>query len=565
VKKAVVYLRVSTAKQANTDIDPDGYSLLAQREACYRKAQELGAEIVSEYVDRGETAKTSDRPEFQRMVERIVNERDIDFVILDKIDRFARNRRDDANIVFELRMAGARLVSVKENIDDTPPGQLVHAIMAGIAEFYSKNLATEALKGMSQKAKMGGTPGRAPIGYLNVRQVVDGREIRTIAIDPERAPLVRWAFEQYATGEWTVDELTKELARKGLRAVPTARRLALPLQVSRVAHMLNNIYYTGVVRFKGAEYPGRHEPLITEDLFLKVQEILSGRRHAKERRRNHDNYLKGTVFCELCKSRLCLTLANGNGGAYLYYFCSGRQRGNGCPQPYMLADDVEEAVVEFYRAVQLEPERVEKLRVRLTAELARQRKGREREARRQEARLERLAAERGKLMQALYADAVPIDLFRTEQARITREQVQGEELLAGAKIKFHEVESSIQQGMALAASLYETYRGCTDQERRQLNQGLFEALWVRDGRVTGATMTEPFARLLAEDLTEHLNRESEAPEVVLSGVGSNKRDLVGPTGFEPVTHGLRVHRSDQTELRARREYSDGLWKSRSVG
>jgi site-specific DNA recombinase len=119
---------------------------------------------------------------------------DIDYVVLDKIDRFARNRRDDANVLFELRMAGAQLVSVKENIDDTPAGQLLHAIMAGIAEFYSRNLAAEALKGMTQKAKAGGTPGRAPIGYLNTRRRTEGREVATVVVDPERARLVQWAF-----------------------------------------------------------------------------------------------------------------------------------------------------------------------------------------------------------------------------------------------------------------------------------------------------------------------------------------------------------------------------------
>jgi site-specific DNA recombinase len=67
--------------------------------------------------------------------------------------------------------------------------------MAGIAEFYSRNLATEALKGMTQKAKAGGTPGRAPIGYLNTRRRIDGREARVVMVDPDRARLVQWAFE----------------------------------------------------------------------------------------------------------------------------------------------------------------------------------------------------------------------------------------------------------------------------------------------------------------------------------------------------------------------------------
>jgi site-specific DNA recombinase len=126
MKRAVIYLRVSTDQQAQTDYDPEGFSLPAQRQACHRKAEQLGAEVVQEYLDCGESAKTADRPRLQAMLERISQQRDIHYVIVDKLDRFARNRRDDANLVFELRMAGAQLVSVKENIDDTPSGKLLH-------------------------------------------------------------------------------------------------------------------------------------------------------------------------------------------------------------------------------------------------------------------------------------------------------------------------------------------------------------------------------------------------------------------------------------------------------
>ena len=75
---------------------------------------------------------------------------------------------------------------------------LVHGIMSSIAEFYSRNLATEVTTGLPQKLAQGGTPGRAPIGYLNVRKTDErGREVRTVEVDSERAPLITWAFEQY--------------------------------------------------------------------------------------------------------------------------------------------------------------------------------------------------------------------------------------------------------------------------------------------------------------------------------------------------------------------------------
>ncbi|HJP67101.1 MAG TPA: recombinase family protein [Actinomycetota bacterium] len=540
-KRAVIYLRVSTTKQVNKDeLDPEGYSLPAQRESCIRKATQLGAQVVDEYADRGESAKFDDRPDFQRMLERIRRQRDVDFVIVDKVNRFARNRRDDANILFELHRNGAQLVSVKENIDSPPAGRLMHALLAGFAEYESANNGVEALKGMTQKAKTGGTPGRAPLGYLNVHKSVDGRIVRTVEVDPERAPLIQWAFEAYATGEWTIKALTAELTERGLRSMPVGTKPSQPLHWGRVAHTLNNRYYLGFVTFRGIEYPGRHEPLVTPQLFAQVQDVMQGRRYAGDKHRVHDHYLKGTVFCGKCHSRLIITWAKGKGGNYLYFFCRGRQAGNGCRQRYLQVDAVEDAVERFYSNIQLEPERIDRIREYLTEELANTKRLREREARRQRSRVERLVAEREKLLMALYADAVSMDLFKIEQARIGHELVAAEARLIASEGHFSDVEQSIHRALDVAGDLEAMYRAGSPTERRLLNQGIFECLWVTDGllrsaKVSGATLTQPFAALLAHDLSEKASRLAESPEFVFSGVGSNMSDLVRPEGLEPPT------------------------------
>ena len=96
------------------------------------------------------------------MLAHLAEHGDVDYVIVHKVDRLARNRADDVQIQLGIERAGARLVSVTENVDDTPSGQLVRNIMADLAEFYSANLSTEILKGATQKARMGGTPAGHP-------------------------------------------------------------------------------------------------------------------------------------------------------------------------------------------------------------------------------------------------------------------------------------------------------------------------------------------------------------------------------------------------------------------
>ena len=175
-KFAVSYLRVSTRGQAERGGGADeGFSIPAQREANKKKALSMGAMVGKEFVDRGTSAKSADRPELQKMLEYVKENADrIDYVIVHKVDRLARNRGDDVDIMRTLRKCGVQLVSASESIDDTPAGMLLHGIMSSIAEFYSQNLANEVKKGLNEKVKGGGTsirtaarvPVPLPLGQL---------------------------------------------------------------------------------------------------------------------------------------------------------------------------------------------------------------------------------------------------------------------------------------------------------------------------------------------------------------------------------------------------------------
>jgi site-specific DNA recombinase len=315
---AVIYLRVSSKEQAEKGGETEGFSIPAQREACKRKAQSLDAAVIEEFVERGESAKTADRPELQRMLA-YVAEHPVKYVIVHKVDRLARNRADDVAINLALKQAGVELVSVSENIDQTPSGLLLHGIMSSIAEFYSRNLATEVIKGCVQKAKTGGTPGRAPTGYLNVRRSENGREVRAVEVDPVRGPLMAWAFETYATGEWTIRRLLAELTARGLATTPGPRSPGKPLAVSHLHKLLRNPYYMGMVRYGGVVYAGKHKPLVTAEVWHEVQKHLSAKYLTGEKDREHLHYLKGSIYCGQCGARLLVNHAKGNGGTYPYF------------------------------------------------------------------------------------------------------------------------------------------------------------------------------------------------------------------------------------------------------
>ena len=180
------YIRVSTREQAERGGAEEGFSIPAQREANKKKAASMGALVVKEFVDRGESARSANRPELQRMLRYLKDAGDVDYVIVHKLDRLARNRADDVEINRAFDEAGVRLVSTSENIDQTPGGLLLHGIMASIAEFYSANLSNEVKKGMDEKVRSGGCIGRAPLGYRNTTTHINGQEARTVTVDDQR-------------------------------------------------------------------------------------------------------------------------------------------------------------------------------------------------------------------------------------------------------------------------------------------------------------------------------------------------------------------------------------------
>ncbi len=564
---AVLYLRVSTKEQAQRDGDPEGYSIPAQREACKRKASALGAVVVEEFVDRGESARNADRPELQRLLT-YIKASQVEYVIVHKVDRLARNRADDVEITVAIKAAGATLVSCSENIDETPSGILLHGIMSSIAEFYSRNLANEVMKGLVQKAQNGGTVGKAPLGYLNIRRIENGHEVRTVEIDPVRGPLMKWAFESYATGGWSVQRLLDELTEQGLETTPTAKRPSRPLYLSHLHKLLQHPYYKGIVRYRGGDYHGRHEPLISEQTWQRVQDTLAAHSKAGDRPRIHNHYLKGSVYCGNpdCGKRLIITNARSRSGRiYPYFVCSGRHnKRTDCTFKAVLIDTIEQKIIEHYAIHELTADERDALERALSQELAAHRAEAAVERGKLLKRQRRLLDERAKLLQAHYADAVPLDLLKSEQTRIRDALAQIDQRLAATDHQHELTDTNLKNALALATNAQAAYITAADSVRRQLNQVLFTHIYIDEDGDISSQLAEPFKVLLSPEVRqlaaarapqassqthepdsgkwETSSTEEGARDLVASasgttrplrGRGLNYETMVAPGGVEP--------------------------------
>ena len=520
-KRAVSYIRVSTREQAQRGGSEEGFSLPAQREANKRKAQSMGALVVKEFADRGESARSANRPELQKMLAYLKEDGGIDYVIVHKLDRLARNRADDVEINRAFEEAGVRLVSTSENIDQTPGGMLLHGIMSSIAEFYSRNLANEVIKGMGEKARNGGTLGKAPLGYVNVRaRDENGREIRTIALDEERAPLIRLAFTEYATGNWTVRQLADHLNTLGLTIPPTPRRPAKPITATRLHEILRHPYYKGIVTFQGVEYPGKHEPLVDSQTWQTVQAILASRRNG-ERQRIHNHFLKSTIVCGQCGARLSVQNAkNSKGTIYPYFVCARRCRLHDCAFTAVLIDVVEDRMVDLYQTIQLSAADRTQIEHYLHDELAQIEGDKAKAVRSLTTRRTNLEDRRRRLLHAHYEGAVPLDLLKEEQAELSTELNQIERQLAAYQADAAEVRQHLTQALDLLEDCHRLYTAAPPHLRKLLNQVFFERVLVNplvdeEGRVilpgTGDGMTDG-GKQPGKDAGAHDERHSDGEE-----------------------------------------------------
>jgi site-specific DNA recombinase len=495
-KNAVIYLRVSTAKQAGSGGEPEGYSIPAQRSACHRKAEELGASVVSEYVDAGASARSADRPALQELLDRLEDEQDVDYVIVHKVDRLARNRADDVAIGLTIHQSGAVLVSASEQIDDTPAGTLLHGIMATIAEFYSHNLSHEAKKGLHQKAKRGGTPGYAPLGYLNSREHVDSREVKTVILDPDRAPHLQWAFEAYASGDWSIGDLVEELARRGMKTRPTATRRPVPLSRSQVHRILSSSYYVGRLPYGGVEYEGNHPPLIDPATWHQVQDVLEARRISGDRSWRHEHYLKGTLFCGKCESRLGFGYSKGKGGTYAYFFCLGHaKKRTDCDMPYLPAELMEEHMLRHWQKQKLAPQLIEMIRSAVSEEIAETKKTNEKLLFNQKRRLQKLERTRQKLIDAYLVEAIPVADLKQRQEALAVEQREAGRLIELASADVEIAEQRLEIALGLLEKCDRLYVGADEMVRRDLNQAFYSGLFVNKEGIVRAELNPPFAQL----------------------------------------------------------------------
>ena len=403
---------------------------------------------VSAWFEERQTAAKKGRPVWSDMLNALRCGK-AQGVVIHKIDRSARNLKDWADLG-DLIDQGIEVHFANESLDlHSRGGRLSADIQAVVAADYIRNLREEAKKGIYGRLKQGFYPMRAPIGYL------DQGTGKAKTIDPEKGPLVRKAFELYATRSFTLHTLRDELYRLGLRNVTGGA-----VTVNGLSKTLNNSFYTGLIRIKrsGEVYQGNHEPLISTRLFKTVQDVLSGRFHT--RAKHHEFLFRRLIRCAACGYRLIGETQKG----FVYYRCHTRT----CPTNTIREDALETMIAEKFQRLELTEEEKAILRNEIKELKSRWVKEKEETIGNLQVKIEKLNELLKRATDAYLEGVLERDLFeeRKQALLMERQTVQGS--IKDFQANRTSVPELLEQFLERAGSAYSLYERADSEQKRRM-------------------------------------------------------------------------------------------------
>ena len=338
-----LYMRYSSDRQTEQSIEGQLRDLI---QYCKQHAYK----IYDVYVDRAASAAKNieKRARFLDMIADS-DKHNWTYVLVWKLDRFARNRNDSAIYKMRLKKNGVRVLSVTENISENPEGIILESVLEGMAEFYSAELSQKITRGMRESAlKAQSLGGHVPLGYKTVD--------KQFVVDPDTAPIVQLAFELYAQG-WTVADICREFNKRGYRSSKGSK-----FNGNSFKTILRNKKYIGVYMFDDIEIEDGIPAIIDKGLFYAVQRRLKEVGDAPGRGKAKVNYLlSGKLFCGHCGNAMNGDCGRGKSGRkYHYYTCYGKKKLKSCDKKNLPKTWIEDLVVTEAFAI-LTPENIEKI------------------------------------------------------------------------------------------------------------------------------------------------------------------------------------------------------------
>lgn len=356
------YIRTSSEDQMG------GFSIEAQRHAIEAWVEMQGGIVFAVYIDEAFSGRTTDRPQFQAM-RQDAKKGLFDALVVHKFDRFARNRSDALAVKSLLRHDyGIKVFSVTEPSEDSDgvEGALMEGLMESVAEWYSRNLAEEAVKSKRERSSQGLHNNQAPFGY-------DKNAQKILVHNPHEATGLLMAFEAYAIGDYSDADIAQLLNSHGY-VLKTGR----PFSKDTVRLILQNKTYLGKIRYQRYQenangsrsnsapiewFEGQHEALISQELFDQCQLVRLKRAHHHLATPKYNIFLlRNLVYCYRCCNSAPPEIpfpafgkmrAHGGQGSLRYYHCRAKDFDRVCEQKRVRCEVFDQQVINILLRLQL--------------------------------------------------------------------------------------------------------------------------------------------------------------------------------------------------------------------
>lgn len=449
---AIVYVRVSSADQVN------GFSLDTQERACLDHCARRGWSVTAIYREEGESAKTAERTELQRILVRLKKKgHGIGRVVVYDMSRFTRAMGDYVDLTRLFAGYGVRLALVTQpSVDETPDGVLMGNIFASLAEHQNAVLREKTSIGMREAFRRGVWPWQAPYGYLQRR--TDGKA--GMVHDPARAPFVLRAFERMASGSVTQEQTRLETI-PGMSRENFSRLLRNPLYCGRLVSKTWGITADATT----------FAPIVPADLFDRVQGVLSREASGWQRSENVPEFpLRQWTRCTSHGAPLTAYRARGrNGTRYPYYRCTARPA---CLN--VRAERVDDAFRSLLQRCAVPAELVRTFAAVLRDVAERDADGLRQRRRAAELRIRTAQERQAKTARGYFAaaDVMPLDVYRAEQARIAGELQAANTALADLAPAY-DLEPAIAAGLAVLETPIRAWETVAQEHRHRFVRVVF--------------------------------------------------------------------------------------------
>ncbi len=406
-KRAIGYYRVSTKEQVE-----EGNSLSTQEKLCRGWASKNGYEIVEQFIEQGESAKTAERTELQNLMKFCSDKKnDISAIIIYKLDRLSRNTDDYSQLRLFFKKYGVEIKSISENFEDNPMGRFMENMMANVAQLDNDVRSERCAGGMKEAVRDGRYVWMAPVGYKNTK--VLGKA--TIVQDEEMAPFVKETFETVAKGLYTVEEVRQMMEIRGLRL-----RNGKSLNKGYFYKILKNRLYMGWIDKFNESHKGVFEPVLSEELFQQVQHILKNKGHKKGKyKKDNDDFPLRRFVVSPYNEKLTGSWSTGRQGVRYPFYRLGSKGSNYKPKEF---EKLFKAYIEEYA---YKPELIKKLKERVEFHFGKATQDEQKDLKKAHARKEELDKQQNLLikknLEGFLSDSVlkqQLDLVEKEQTDI---------------------------------------------------------------------------------------------------------------------------------------------------